>query len=215
VAESERLALCTFTTGAQVKTNNEAYYLDVTGGDLEILNSGRAPFLLEHRYWMDDLLGNVQEAWIEDGKAFAVVRFCNMPNANRVWDLLEQGFPLGCSFGFSIGECRPVAAGGPGYIVDSWLATEVSACVTGADRNATISPRPYAELAALREERRAERIDRERAGRVAGLKGDAWRRWARNGAADALAYRLAVSVDRISEPLADLVEAHLEELSRE
>jgi hypothetical protein len=208
-AQAERLALCTFTTGAQVRTNGDAYYLNVTGGDLEILNSGRAPFLLEHRYWFDDLPGNVQEAWIEDGKALAVVRLADMPNSNIVWTLLQQDFPLGCSFGFSIGECRPVDAGGPGFIVDSWAATEVSACVRGADKNAMIVPRPIAELAELREQKRAERLERERAERLAGLRSAEWRAWAMDGAADGLAQHLGVPSDLIRLPLLAEVEKRL------
>jgi hypothetical protein len=216
--KDERLALVTFATGAEVQHGDEVHYLDVAAGDLSVLNSGRAPFLKEHRYWIEDLLGSVQTAWIEDDKALAIVRFADTIAANQIWDLIRQGFPIGASLGYRIGTTRSVDLGterSNGFIVDTWQATEISACIEGADPGAHVRHRPFAELAALRDERMARRLERERADKIAALKGERWRHWAANGAASFIAATADVPEDRIASPLVAAVEAHLAKLEAE
>jgi hypothetical protein len=182
------------------------------------LNTGKAPFLLEHRYHLEDMLGSVVEAWVGGGVAQAIVRFADMPSANRVWALLEQGFPIAASAGYQIGATRPVdleGESGRRFIVDTWKATEISACVAGADQGAHISCRPLPELAALTEQRRARRIERERDECRAALKADTWRKWAANGAADAVAAAAGVTPAKIRSPLIAAVEHHLADLEND
>jgi hypothetical protein len=210
--EGQRLALATFATGARMQRGDEIHYLDMASGDLTMLNK-RAPFLCEHRFYIEDLLGCVQEAWLEDDRAMAIVRFNTQPMAERVWSLIQDDFTVGCSVGYSILSARPVEVEQrSGFVVDAWAATEISACITGADAGAHISCRPLEELAALREQRMARRLERERSEKIAALRGDAWRHWATNGAAEFVGAAAGVSAHKIQAPLISAVERHLAEL---
>jgi hypothetical protein len=215
--KGERLALVTFATGARCQRAGEVHYLDMAGGDLTRLNSSRAPLLLEHRPWIDALLGNVVEAWAENGEAYAVVRFAETQLAAEIWQLIGSGFPIAASLGYSIGQTRPGdLKGEPGaFIIDTWAANEISACVTGADAGAHFVQRSLAEIAELREERRARRLAQERAEKLAAVKGDRWRAWAANGAAEFIGAAAGVSARKLSGPLATAVERHLAELEGE
>ena len=151
------------------------------GADLRALNC-RAPFLLEHRKYLEDLLGSTEEAWIEDDRAYAIVRFADLPLANQVWSLLEQGFPIGASIGYEILSCRPVeiegaTEGATAWVVDAWRAFEVSAAVivNGVDVHAGIVHRPFTEFAQLQSQRRAARLGLERAARIEALEAGRWR----------------------------------------
>ena len=143
-------------------------------GDLTDLNSG-GPLLLEHRASIDNFLGVCEEAWIEGDKACAIVRFADLLQANLIWGLLEQGFPIGASFGYHVHSVRPVEGHENCYYVDAWAAWEVSAAVVtkGAHPFARIERRSYAELVALQQQQRDRRLfagRRYHLDRVDGLK---------------------------------------------
>ena len=169
-----RLALATFATAAEVQSSGEIHYLDMAGGDLADLNSG-GPLLLEHRASIDNLLGSVEEAWIDGDQAQAIVRFADLPTANTIWALLEQGFPIGCSMGYHVHSVRPADGREGCYHVDAWSAYEISAAIITKAGNpfASITRRSYAELVALQQQQRDKRLfagRRYHLERVDGLK---------------------------------------------
>jgi hypothetical protein len=200
-----RLALASVATGSRTRQGGESYFLQVDddAADPSLLNQ-HAPFLLEHHHYLEDLLGDVREAWIEGGKLFAIIRFCNLPRADVVWSLLEADFRVGCSLGFEILAAEPVLGAPDHFCVTKWRATEVSACVVvgGADPRAHIEWRPFAELVERAERQRAVRLEIERAKCLSALKADAWRHWASNGAATAIADAVGVPEHEIAPPLA-------------
>jgi hypothetical protein len=209
-AAGERLAIATFSSGTKVVKGGETYYLDVTSADLSILNSGRAPLLREHQFYLDSFLGQVQEAWVsESGRCHAVVRFANLPEAGHLWQLLQQGFPLGVSAGYNVGEIEPFE---DGFLIRNWQPYELSLCVRGCDEHATVRCRPLVELAELRDERRAQRLAAAHSARHLALRGDQWRHWAGNSGADAIAAEIGVAPDRLHAPLLAAVEQHLAKL---
>ena len=97
-----------------------------------------------------------------------------------------------------------------------WRATEVCACVIvgGADPRASITWQPFAELVERAERQREVRLEIERARRLKALRADAWRHWAPNGAATAIADAVGVPEHEIAPPLADAVERHLSDLAQ-
>ena len=217
VPTGARLALATVNTGVMIQKGAEQHCLQINAdaADLSLLNR-HAPFLCEHRHYIEELLGDIREAWIHDGTLYAVVRFCHLDRANLIWSLLEQEYPIGASLGYDVLECHPVeGTTDPVFIVDKWRATEISACVLvgGADPNARISWRPFSELAELTQQHRAARAEMEQARRELALKADSWRHWAQNGAATQIAEAVGVAEDRLAGPLASAVEDHLRQLS--
>ena len=103
-ARRARLAIATFVSGAKVVRRNgqdEVHYVDPPVPTYPILCSGRAPLLVEHQFYIEAFIGQVQEAWVSSTqRAHAIVRFADMPEAERLWQLLTQGFPLGISAGY-------------------------------------------------------------------------------------------------------------------
>jgi hypothetical protein len=109
----------------------------------------RAAFLLEHRKFLDDLLGSTEEAWIEDGKVYCIVRFADLPVA--IWSGRCSGstFPSDARSATRLSPAgRSRVRGSKAYVVDAWRAYEVSAAVVvdGADAHAGMVHRPFAEF---------------------------------------------------------------------
>ena len=88
------------------------------------------------------------------------MRFADLPTANTIWALLEQGFPIGASFGYHVHSVRPADGREGCYHVDAWSAYEISAAVItkGANPFARIERRSYAELVALQQQQRDQRL---------------------------------------------------------
>ena len=63
---------------------------------LSLLN-WHAPFLCEHRHYLEELLGRCPRGMDHASTLYAIVRFCHLDRANLVWALLEQEYPIGAS----------------------------------------------------------------------------------------------------------------------
>jgi hypothetical protein len=73
----------------------------MAGLDLALLNSGRAPVLLDHYRTCDCLVGVVEQAWVEDGEScYAILRLAETENATRIWSLVRGRFLCNVSIGF-------------------------------------------------------------------------------------------------------------------
>ena len=138
------------------------------------LNNG-GPVLLEHRASLDNLLGRVEEAWIEGDQAQAIVRFADLPTANTIWALLEQGFPIGASLATTSTPFGPPMAARTAITSTPGAPTRSAprSSPRAANPFASITRRSYAELVAMQQQQRDRRLfagRRYHLERVDGLK---------------------------------------------
>jgi hypothetical protein len=104
--------------------------------DLGLVRSGRCPILTEHGYILDGLLGAVDEVWLADGRLHVVGRLAHGGEADRVWDLLRQGFPLSLSLGWRVNHAEPT--GERSWRATRWTLAEVSVVVFGRGEGACL-----------------------------------------------------------------------------
>jgi phage head maturation protease len=214
-------AFVLWTSGCQVTQNTgEAWTLDVDeeACDLSTLNSGTAPVLVQHQRHVDDVIGIVEEAWIEDALGYAVVRFGRRARAQEIRLDVEAGILRNCSVGFKIMECEEP----PDSTIDArhyratrWKPFEISLVAVGADSRTRISTteKDKSELLDLLKARRSTRLAAARL-RVSSLHdaGEIWRAWASTVAGD-LATEFGVCPDRAAAFLRERVERNLEKIS--
>jgi hypothetical protein len=95
--------------------------------DLSILNSGRAPLLLEHLRPLEFLAGIIEAAWAADGILFARARLAKLPRLADVAALIDAGILVNCSVGMLL-QHHAVADGEGVHTVSRWRPYEVSLC---------------------------------------------------------------------------------------
>lgn len=119
-------------------TDETPAWLDMAGVDLSLLNTGRAPLLLDHNRDFDSLVGVVERAWVEGDAAFAMVRFAgSAPRARRALALVREGVLSNVSMGLYL---LRETAGDPltANRVRWWRPFEVSLCTVPADWTARV-----------------------------------------------------------------------------
>ena len=157
----ERTVELVWSVGAAVRRRDpwtgdaydEVLSLDTQHVDLSRLNSG-APLLNSHGQWnLDDVIGVVERAWIEDAgdhqEGKALVRFSKRPAVDAIWDDVVNGIVRDVSVGYSIRSIEvidpPNRAKGAKGTKDSqvpvwravdWQPMELSAVPIGADASA-------------------------------------------------------------------------------
>lgn len=72
--------------------------------DLTWLNSGRAPFLKDHKNSIDAAIGVHERAWIEDGRGKAIVRFASDDQSQVIARKIDDGVLQNISVGYIIEE---------------------------------------------------------------------------------------------------------------
>lgn len=111
--------------------------LDMAGADLSLLNSGRAPLLLDHCQDFGSVVGVVERAWIEGDAAFAAVRFAgSVARGREAWELVREGVLSNVSMGFSL--LRVADADPRRCRVRWWRPFELSLCAVPADWKARV-----------------------------------------------------------------------------
>ena len=111
--------------------------LDMAGADLSLLNSGRAPLLLDHYQDFGSVVGVVERAWIEGDAAFASVRFAeSVARGREAWELVREGVLSNVSMGFS--ALRVADADPRRCRVRWWRPFELSLCAVPADWKARV-----------------------------------------------------------------------------
>lgn len=110
----------------------EILRIDEKAIDLNRLNNS-APLLFNHD--PDVVIGVVEKAWVEDGKAKAKVRFGNSSKAKEVWDDVKDGILRNVSVGYQIKEMQLLERGEESevYEVTKWLPLEISIVSIPAD----------------------------------------------------------------------------------
>jgi len=151
--DAPRHAVAIFATSDPVDHRNGEgpIVLDMAGCDLSLLNSGRAPLLLDHLRMHSGIVGGVVKAWTEGGQAFAHLRFARTPEADRALSMIRDGFGQNISAGFSFGgdDLEPIGDSGA-RICRRWRPHEISLVSVPASWNARILPHLDGEAAMAR-----------------------------------------------------------------
>jgi hypothetical protein len=214
------LAFVVWHSGAALRSREcaiESLKMDAEACDLSLLNRGRAPVLLEHDRHADAVIGIVEQAWLEDGLGFAVIRFGRRQKAQEIRLDVESGILCNCSIGYRISDCVEAEDSTPDlrhFVVTKWAPFEISLVALGEDGGAHFQRSTGGappDLAELLERKRSEGIESVRFAKLEALKAGKWLRWAREFAAE-LAAEHGIDRDRLEASMAERVERHLETL---
>lgn len=212
--DGERLALAVVSGGA-VRFGRDLVEDAMRPGaaDLSLVATGRCPLLMEHSYNLDSLLGAVVAAEIDGPVLRAVTKFARTPEADRIWNLLAQGFPLSLSAGVRVEHAEVIEELPEGCLIrcTSWQLRELSVCVWGKDPTANLRQLSWDHRAREIVERMNDPNHPARAVASAALRLDDWRRWG-VAAGVRLAETLAVDRDGLCDLLDAEVAAHSERL---
>ncbi|MCF7728663.1 HK97 family phage prohead protease [Sulfitobacter sp. M22] len=142
IVEDSRTVEIVFTSGASVKRYDwdgrpfqETLIVDENSVNLERMNAG-APLLNTHSSWsVTDVIGVVEEAWIDDGIGYARVRFSERDDVTDIWNDVKAGVLRNLSVGYSIDNSEMIvdADGEREMRVTSWTPHEVSIVPVPAD----------------------------------------------------------------------------------
>ena len=136
-----------WTTGAPVLRRGAggSYLEELALGDapnLERLNSG-APLLNSHRAGsLDDIVGVVERAWVDEKEGRALVRFSEREDVEPIWRDVSQGIIRNISVGYSVESYERIDSeveGQPHTLrATSWTPAELSLVPIPADAGATV-----------------------------------------------------------------------------
>lgn len=151
VNEEARTVEVKWYTGARVERYSWSlvgglYYLELSMEpdhvDLSRLKSGAAPLLNAHSRWeLEDIIGVIESAKIDDGVGYATVRFSKRPEANVIFEDVKDGVIRNVSVGTSISALELIESkeGEPKvYRATKWQPYELSFVPVGADPKAQV-----------------------------------------------------------------------------
>lgn len=144
----QRTAELTWTTGAKgrrwswdVGSYMEELDVSETAVRMDRLNSG-APLLNAHSaYNLDDVIGVVERAWIENGQGIATVRFSQREEADAIFRDVKDGILRNISVGYAVHRYEVVEEEDdklPTYRAVDWEPMELSIVPIGFDDGAKI-----------------------------------------------------------------------------
>lgn len=143
VDEENRTVELVWTTGAAVKRYMpgigacmEELEVSETAINMERLNNG-APLLNSHLdYDTRDVIGVVEEAWLDGEVGYARVRFSARDDVDQnVWRDVRDGIIRNVSVGYSVQRYEVIEEDGslPRVVAREWTPMEISAVAIGAD----------------------------------------------------------------------------------
>ncbi|WP_018991296.1 prohead protease/major capsid protein fusion protein [Aromatoleum toluclasticum] len=154
--EEARTVELVWSTGAKVRRYDwweDRYYdeelsLDVAHVRMERLNAG-APLLKDHRASLDNIIGVVVRAWIENGEGRALVRFSERADVAAIIADVKAGILRNISVGYAVRKYEIVKEEGAVdiYRAVDWEPQELSFVAIPADADAQVrsAPQPGAE----------------------------------------------------------------------
>jgi hypothetical protein len=156
------------------------------------------------------------DAWVENNALCFVGRVAEGGEADRVWSLLTQGFPLSVSLGSRVVAAEALGPEPDGigqrYKATRWELTEASVVVFGKDPAAHLRCLDRSPEARERLARRAAAVAADARLKVRrALHLDRWTVWS-TGAGLAIAAQLGVDRDRLCDALDAEVRRHVERL---
>ncbi|MCZ2076022.1 MAG: hypothetical protein LC130_13615 [Bryobacterales bacterium] len=142
----ERTATLTWYTGASVRRYDGRgpfemrFSMEPGAVRMGRLVSGSAPLLNSHRdFTVDDVIGVITRAWIENGHGKAAVRFSKRADVDPIWQDVQDGILRNASMGVAIHAVEDVTPQGAAMrqvLVTDWEPEEVSLVLVGADPGA-------------------------------------------------------------------------------
>jgi hypothetical protein len=142
----ERTATLTWYTGASVRRYDSRgpfemrFSMEPGAIRMERLVSGSAPLLNSHRdFTVDDVIGVIARAWVENGQGKATVRFSKRADVDPVWQDVQDGILRNASMGVAIHAIEDVTPQGAAMrqvLVTDWEPEEISLVPIGADPGA-------------------------------------------------------------------------------
>jgi hypothetical protein len=117
-----------------------AFLMAPGAADLSRLKAG-APFLKNHDAAIENAIGVIEDAWIEEGKAYATVRLSQREGVASVLADIEAGITRNVSMGAASLEERVTAdkrTGRKSVLVTKWMPMEISLVAIPADQRAQI-----------------------------------------------------------------------------
>jgi hypothetical protein len=142
----ERTATLTWYTGATVRRYDGRgafemrFSMDADAVRLGRLAGGSAPLLNSHRdFTVDDVIGVITRAWVENGLGKATVRFSKRADVDPVWQDVQDGILRNASMGVAIHAVEDVTPQGAALrhvLVTDWEPEEISLVPIGADPGA-------------------------------------------------------------------------------
>lgn len=144
--EEQRTIEITWSTGARVLRGFwDRYYeelsMEPSAVRLERLNSG-APVLNSHSSWdLEDVIGVVEKAWIEDGEGRALIRFSERDDVAPIVADVRAGILRNISVGYAVHRFEQVEGGDeeiPVYRAVDWEPHELSFVAIPADAGAQV-----------------------------------------------------------------------------
>lgn len=148
VDREKRTVEITWTTGARVlrgfwDTFWEELSLNPKHVRLERLNSGRAPFLMDHENRLRAVAGVIERAWLTKTEGRAVVRFLRAgvdPAVDQYFERVADAVAPNVSVGYRVHKFVKVEGGEdkvPVMRAEDWTPHEVSGVAIGADAGAS------------------------------------------------------------------------------
>jgi hypothetical protein len=141
-----RTATLTWYTGAAVRRYDARgpyemrFSMDPGAVRMGRLASGSAPLLNSHRdFTVDDVIGVITKAWIENGQGKATVLFSSRAAVDPIWQDVQDGILRNASMGVAIHAVEDVTPQGAAMrqvLVTDWEPEEVSLVPVGADPGA-------------------------------------------------------------------------------
>jgi hypothetical protein len=142
----DRTATLTWYTGASVRRfdGRGAFEMrfSMEPGAIRMgrMASGSAPLLNSHRdFTVDDVIGVITKAWVENGQGKATVRFSKRADVDPIWQDVQDGILRNASMGVAIHAVEDVTPQGAAMrqvLVTDWEPEEVSLVPIGADPGA-------------------------------------------------------------------------------
>lgn len=177
--------------------------------DLTMVRARRCPALTEHKNALDNLVGLVEDAWIDGQTLLALVRLGHSPKADAILSIVNDGLPIGISIGSSLVDSEPDADGPEDAIlVKRWALREVTFCAMGEDQRARVIKAGAAAIE-MAERHRQRSLEERKKVALSALQASEWRHWSYR-----VGERLAeVEPDRLSDFLVAEVGQQLDRLS--
>ena len=138
----KRTAEVIFSTGAKVRRNDlfgsfdEELSMDPAHVRLGRLQSGNAPFQLDHSGSVDSTVGVIEGARISNGLGLATVRFGKDARSDEIFQKVRDGLVRNVSVGYRIHKFEEVKGSDPKIPLmraTDWEPMEISAVAMGAD----------------------------------------------------------------------------------
>jgi len=176
-------AAVAFITDGAMRFGQDVIEHSLSAGsvDLSLVRKGRCPLLSQHYRTIDSLLGQVIAAEVHGPVMHCVARFARGPEADRLWDMLQDGFPLSLSVGGEIAHAKEekTSAGARIFRVTRWKFEELSVVVFGKDKAAFMrSLGPDEDAATMVTRMNAAAGGAARAAVRHNLHLDDWEQWA-------------------------------------